>query len=348
MAETADAADLNSAAAQAACGFETHLRHQTAGTVTAAIRSPAIAAVAAYDRRVALTPTALKSYVRAHYDARAPSWERHEAPYFGPPAEELVAQLRPGPHDRCLDLGCGSGLVARAFAVRVGAAQVSAVDLSPEQIEHARRVRAAAGLRDIHLAVRDAERVGFRPASFERVGSGFGISHFPRPLAALRGIFRVLAPGGLAGFTVWGPWGNRAIRQFDRRIARYVPALAQLPVTPEDEALDRVVERNSQPLYLAGLLRTAGFVRVRHRVHALVLDHHDAAGFVEAQLSDYAGDLDAAGVVGRARMDLRARLQADFADLAPEAFRVRRRYDTIVGSKPGPMTRRDARGMARP
>ena len=28
VAEPADAADLNSAAAQAACGFETHLRHQ--------------------------------------------------------------------------------------------------------------------------------------------------------------------------------------------------------------------------------------------------------------------------------------------------------------------------------
>ena len=222
-----------------------------------------------------------------------------------PTRERLVEQLNPAAGDRCLDLACGSGLVARAFAARVGPALVTAVDLSSLQVEHARRALAGAGLAGVCLEVRDAERLGFAPASFERVGCGFGISHFPRPIVALRGVFRILSPGGRAGFTVWGPWSRDLGFRLDSLLVRIVPALESLPVRPEDEALDRVVEQNSQPGRLDAMLRAAGFERVRHRVHALVVHHPDATSFVDASLVGYEADFDALELDADARAGIR-------------------------------------------
>jgi ubiquinone/menaquinone biosynthesis C-methylase UbiE len=281
-----------------------------------------------------ITPSALKEFVRAEYDAAAPGWDRDWASHFGPPAERLVEQLNPAPGNRCLDLACGSGLVARAFATRVGPALVTAVDLSSLQVEHARRALADAGLADVRLEVQDAERLGFAPASFERVGCGFGISHFPRPIVALRGVFRILSPGGRAGFTVWGPWSRDLGFRLDRLLVRIVPALESLPVRPEDEALDRVVEQNSQPGRLDAMLRAAGFERVRHRVHTLVVHHPDAASFVDASLAGYEADFDALELDADARAGIRARLMKTLAENPHHAVVTRRRFDTLVARKP--------------
>ncbi len=284
-------------------------------------------------RRTPIGARQLKAFVRDHYDAVGPLWEPWLGRYFRFPAERLAADLRPRPGQRCLDLACGSALVARAFAKVVGPGLVRACDLSPEQVAAARTVLAAAGLAEIEVRVMDAERLAYPPGSFDRVGCGFGINHFPRPASALRGVLRVLAPGGRAGFTVWGPAAAVGRERVEQRLAELLPS-------PDDEerrcgaALDRALARNSRPEHLAGLLERAGFDQVVTRRHAFVVDFVDAGTLVDIVVADEERAVRQAGLDAPAREELRTNLIESLAGLDPRSYRVRRPYVTILGTKP--------------
>src|SRR6266481_2595365 len=57
-------------------------------------------------------------------------------------ARDLVERARPiGASDRILDLGCGTGIVARVLRERLGgAASIVGLDMSPAMIERARSI----------------------------------------------------------------------------------------------------------------------------------------------------------------------------------------------------------------
>ena len=284
-------------------------------------------------RRAPVGPRQLKAFVRDDYDAVGTLWEPWLGRYFRFPAERLASDLRPRPGDRCLDLACGSALLARAFAKVVGPGLVRACDLSPEQVRAARAVLAAAGLAEIEVSVMDAERMAYPPGSFDRVGCGFGINHFPRPASAVRGVLRALAAGGRAGFTAWGPAAAVARESVEQRLAELLPP-------PDDDerrcgaALDRAVARNSRPAHLAALLERAGFIRVAIRRHAFVVDFVDAGTLVDTVLAREARAVQRAGLDAPAREELRTNLIESLASLDPRAYRVRRPYVTILGRKP--------------
>jgi ubiquinone/menaquinone biosynthesis C-methylase UbiE len=291
------------------------------------------AGVPADVRRAPIGARQLKAFIRDDYDAVGPLWEPWLGRYFRFPAQRLTADLRPRPGNRCLDLACGSALVARAFARVVGPGLVSACDLSPGQVEAARSVLAAAGLAEIEVRVMDAEQLAYPPGSFDRLGCGFGINHFPRPASAVRGVFRVLAPGGRAGFTVWGPAPALARERVEQRLAELLPS-------PDDDerrcgaALERAVVRNSRPEPLAAMIERAGFVRVAVRRHAFVVDFVDAGTLVDTVLAREERAVRHAGLDAHARERLRTDLIESLAGLDPRMYRVRRLYVAILGTKP--------------
>jgi ubiquinone/menaquinone biosynthesis C-methylase UbiE len=91
-----------------------------------------------------------------------------------------------------LDLGCGTGIVARVLRERLGgAAKIVGVDVSPEMIEEARSVAP-----EIDFLVGDACALPFEDASFELVLCREMLEVVPERLAALREVRRVLSPGG--------------------------------------------------------------------------------------------------------------------------------------------------------
>jgi ubiquinone/menaquinone biosynthesis C-methylase UbiE len=280
------------------------------------------------------SPTALKAYIRDDYDAAAPGWESHMGPYFRVPAQRLVADLAPRRSDRCLDLACGSALVARAFADRVGPGRVAACDLSPAQVAEARAVLREAGLADVEVSVMDAERMNYPEASFERVGCGFGLNHFPRPLAALRGVRRVLSPGGRAGFTFWGTFSPDIRNRFDECLLELVPAIEAWTTSPCEVAFGRLAHRNSRPTRLVDLMERAGFVRIEQRSHRFAADYVDAPTFVDAMLSRAERDIRRAGLGAEERADVRARLIVELAAYPRRAFVVQRTYHTLLGRRP--------------
>jgi ubiquinone/menaquinone biosynthesis C-methylase UbiE len=77
-------------------------------------------------------------------------------------------------------------------------AEIWGIDLAPTMIELARGHAREAGADRVHFEVADAAALPFPDNTFDAVMSTGSIKHWPDPVAGLREIYRVLAPGGRA------------------------------------------------------------------------------------------------------------------------------------------------------
>ncbi|MFD9130608.1 class I SAM-dependent methyltransferase [Kitasatospora sp. NPDC059571] len=101
-----------------------------------------------------------------------------------------LRSLGVGPGSRCLDVGAGTGTIARWLAGEAGAAEVLAVDRDVRFLEP----YAGGALRTLAADVTDP---GFDPGRFDLVHARFVLMHLPdhrRIMARLRDL---LAPGGV-------------------------------------------------------------------------------------------------------------------------------------------------------
>jgi len=96
--------------------------------------------------------------------------------------------------DTVLDVACGPGLVAFAFASV--ARHVTAIDVTPAMIERARTLQAERGLSNITWHVGDVCRLPFEDAAFSIVTCRYAFHHFPDPGTVAAEMVRVCAPGG--------------------------------------------------------------------------------------------------------------------------------------------------------
>jgi SAM-dependent methyltransferase len=122
---------------------------------------------------------------------------------FGPAAELLVQAAPPGPGDRVLDVACGTGIVLRTAAQRVGQqGSLVGVDNNPNMLAVAREIAERERLgAEFHEA--PAEDLPFDEGSFDVVLCGQGLMYFSDRSAALAETRRVLASGCRLGLTVW-------------------------------------------------------------------------------------------------------------------------------------------------
>jgi ubiquinone/menaquinone biosynthesis C-methylase UbiE len=97
-----------------------------------------------------------------------------------------------------LDIGCGTGVVARAIAARDGfVGTVTGIDQSPSFIAVAESLAADDGVGDrVKFAVADAHELPFPAASFDAAVAHTLISHVRDPLTVLVEAARVVRPGG--------------------------------------------------------------------------------------------------------------------------------------------------------
>ncbi|HEX9775887.1 MAG TPA: class I SAM-dependent methyltransferase [Actinomycetota bacterium] len=98
---------------------------------------------------------------------------------------------------RALDLACGTGYAAIGLAIAEIADEVHGCDLSREMLRRTRDNAAAAGT-VVRALASDAELLPYRDGCFDLVIARGALHHVPDPLAALREMRRVLAPGGVA------------------------------------------------------------------------------------------------------------------------------------------------------
>src|SRR5690349_14492971 len=117
-------------------------------------------------------------------------------------ARDLVERARPfGPSDRILDLGCGTGIVARVLRERLGgAARLTGVDVNPQMLAKARSIAP-----DIKWVEASAVALPFADRSFEVVLAQQVLQFVPDRQAAVREIRRVLVPGGRVVASTWRP-----------------------------------------------------------------------------------------------------------------------------------------------
>jgi ubiquinone/menaquinone biosynthesis C-methylase UbiE len=127
----------------------------------------------------------LRRPLRGQFDKLAPVWDGMRGPDTLAPVEAAVGRL-PSPPRHVLDLGTGTGAVARLVAARFPDADVVGVDLSGRMIDEARRLTDSPRVR---YQVGDAQRLPFANDAFELVTLGNMIPFFDE-------IARVLAPGG--------------------------------------------------------------------------------------------------------------------------------------------------------
>jgi SAM-dependent methyltransferase len=101
-----------------------------------------------------------------------------------------AAAIAPG--QSVLDVACGTGVLARAVADRVGlSGSVAGLDPSEEMLVVARRKNDT-----VEWRMGRAEAIPFPDETFDAVVSQFGIMFFEQPARALREMIRVLRPGG--------------------------------------------------------------------------------------------------------------------------------------------------------
>ena len=104
-----------------------------------------------------------------------------------------------GVGDAVLDVGCGSGVLARAAARRVGAGgTVVGLDRNDGMLAVAARAPESVAWR---LGV--AESLPLDDASFDRVVSQFAVMFFDDRRQAMREMARVLRPGGTLAIATW-------------------------------------------------------------------------------------------------------------------------------------------------
>jgi SAM-dependent methyltransferase len=136
-------------------------------------------------------------------------YERELVPaVFGPWAPLVVALADLEPGERVLDLACGTGVVARIAAEKVGEdGVVVAADLNPGMLAVARSLPAPAGA-TIEWREADAGALPFAGEAFDAVLCQLGLQFFDDRAAALREMYRVLRPGGRVVVMVWRPIGR--------------------------------------------------------------------------------------------------------------------------------------------
>jgi len=106
----------------------------------------------------------------------------------------IVQWAGTGPEDTVLDVACGPGLLACAFA-RV-AQHATGVDMTPAMLEQARKTQQEQGLKNVSWQAGDVYSLPFPSAQFSIVSSRFAFHHLQDPMAALEEMKRVCKPGG--------------------------------------------------------------------------------------------------------------------------------------------------------
>lgn len=133
----------------------------------------------------------------------ADAYEAYLVPaIFEPMARRLVAEADVAPGDRVLDVACGTGIVARASAARVGATgSVTGVDINPDMLATADRASADVTPR-IDWQQADAAALPFDDDTFDVTLCEEAVQFFTDRVAVLRELRRVTRPGNRVAFSV--------------------------------------------------------------------------------------------------------------------------------------------------
>ena len=195
-----------------------------------------------------MTTTTTDSVYGKTYGGSAPeNYQRYFVPAIGGPfAEDLIAEAALRPGERVLDVACGTGVVARLAAERVGpSGTVAALDLNPAMLSVARSVPSTGAA--IRWYETSAESIPLPDDAFDVVLCQLGLQFVADKGAALREMRRGLAPGGRVLVTTPPP--SAFFDALDEAMTRHVGSEAGAFVTgvPRRHRLRRDLRGSAHP-----------------------------------------------------------------------------------------------------
>lgn len=209
-------------------------------------------------------PVAFKTTTRQQWQDAAEAWHRwggfigswlHDA------TETMIEMAGIGDGDRVLDVAAGAGEQSLRIARRVGpGGHVLATDIAPDLLARAATDAAAEGLGQVETRELDGEAVdALAGGGYDAVVSRVGLIYFPDQQRALRGMRRVLRPGGRVSAVVYSTPEANAFFSIPVGIIRTRAQLPPpLPGQPGPFSL-------GGPGVLAAALAEAGFAEVEVR-----------------------------------------------------------------------------------
>lgn len=195
------------------------------------------------------------------WDRGAAGWNRH-APairrWLQGPTDIMIRMAGVQAGNRVIDVAAGAGDQTLDLARVLGPkGRVVAVDRSPGILRYAAENAEAAGFANVDTHLADAADLHLPAASFHAAVCRLGLMFLPDPLAGLREIRSVLAPGGrFCSMVFAGPEVNPCIRILMSTALRH----AGLP--PRDPFLPGGLLSLGRPGALDGMFRQAGFFNV--------------------------------------------------------------------------------------
>jgi len=209
----------------------------------------------------------------------AEAYEHYLMSTFGNAWTQALVQLAaPAEGDRVLDVACGTGAAARFAAPLVGpTGLVTGLDLNAGMLTIARAMPAPEG---ITIAWREgnATALPFPNASFDVVCCQQGLQFFPDRPAALREMFRVLAPTGRLALAVWRGLEHQPFyAALTEALERYVSSAAAASL--------RAAFTLAHADELRALLAGAGFRDIRVRIRSRLTRYPSPGEFVLGYLS---------------------------------------------------------------
>jgi ubiquinone/menaquinone biosynthesis C-methylase UbiE len=161
----------------------------------------------------------------AKWDAeRAERWIHSQAQHsevYRAATERMLelADLRTG--NRVLDVAAGTGDQTLLAAQRVGpSGYVLATDISTDMLNIAANIVGRAGLTNVGTRVMDSENLNLDADSFDAVICRLGLMLFSDPSKALRGMRRVVRPGGKVAALVFSAAEKNPYEGVPRQVAQ--------------------------------------------------------------------------------------------------------------------------------
>jgi ubiquinone/menaquinone biosynthesis C-methylase UbiE len=143
-----------------------------------------------------------KNRASEHRAAIIDQFSRQALPFSQQPAHSqegflnlLLSMSGVGAQDTVLDVACGPGLVAAAFAAR--AKHVTGIDITPAMIARAEQIQRDKHLTNMSWRVGTVLPLPYADASFSLVVTRYSFHHFLDPMAVFAEMVRVCTPGGM-------------------------------------------------------------------------------------------------------------------------------------------------------